>query len=64
MKDGGYEIKADYTSELQNYKVETGTVGKEQLNRVDLYVDSNDLTKFYGMPREYWMVWTVRNGIP
>lgn len=48
VKDGGYEIKADYTSELQNYKVETGTVGKEQLNRVDLYVDSNDLTKFYG----------------
>jgi len=48
VKDGGYEIKADYTSELQNYKVETGTVGKEQLNWVDLYVDSNDLTKFYG----------------
>ena len=48
VKDGGYEIKADYTSELQNYKVETGTVGREQLNRVDLYVDSNDLTKFYG----------------
>lgn len=48
VNDGGYEIKANYTPELQNYKVETGTVGKEQLNRVDLYVDSNDLTKSYG----------------
>lgn len=48
VNDGGYEIKANYTPELQNYKVETGTVGKEQMNRVDLYVDSNDLTKSYG----------------
>lgn len=48
VKDGGYEIKADYTSELQNYKVETGTVGKEQLNRVDLYVDTKDVTTPFG----------------
>lgn len=48
VNDGGYEIKANYTPELQNYKVETGTVGKEHLNRVDLYVDSKDLTKSYG----------------
>lgn len=48
VKDGGYEIKADYTSELQNYKVETGTVGKEQLNRVDLYVNTKDVTTPFG----------------
>ncbi len=49
VKDGGYDITVtDYTKELQNYKIETGTVGKEQLNRVDLYVDSKDLTKSYG----------------
>lgn len=49
VKDGGYDITVtDYAKELQNYKVETGTVGKEKLNRVDLYVDSNDLTKSYG----------------
>ena len=49
VNDGGYDITVtDYTHELQNYKIEIGTIGKEQLNRVDLYVDSNDLTKFYG----------------
>lgn len=49
VKDGGYDIiVTDYAKELQNYKVETGTVGKEKLNRVDLYVDSNNLTKSYG----------------
>lgn len=49
VKDGGYDITVtDYAKELQNYKVETGTVGKEKLNRVDLYVDSNNLTKSYG----------------
>lgn len=49
VKDGGYDITVtDYTKELQNYKIETGTVGKEQLNRVDLYVDSTDMTKSYG----------------
>ena len=49
VKDGGYDITVtDYTKELQNYKIETGTVGKEQLNRVDLYVDSKDLIKSYG----------------
>ena len=49
VKDSGYDITVtDYAKELQNYKVETGTVGKEHLNRVDLYVDSKDLTKSYG----------------
>ena len=49
VKDGGYDITVtNYTKELQNYKIETGTVGKEQLNRVDLYVDTNNLTKSYG----------------
>ena len=46
--DPGYDIKADFKTDLKNYTVSEGTVGKEKIEKAALVVDTTGNTRTYG----------------
>ena len=46
--DPGYDIKAKFNTDLKNYTVSEGTVGKEKIEKAALVVDTKGNTRTYG----------------
>ena len=46
--DPGYDIKAKFNTDLTNYTVSEGTVGKEKIEKAALVVDTTGNTRTYG----------------
>ena len=46
--DPGYDIKAKFNTDLTNYTVSEGTVGKEKIEKAALVVDTKGDTRTYG----------------
>ena len=46
--DPGYDIKAKFNTDLKNYTVSEGTVGKEKIEKAALVVDTKGDTRTYG----------------
>lgn len=44
----GYDIKASFDTDLTNYAVEEGTVGKEKIEKATLHLFTGDYTEAYG----------------
>lgn len=44
----GYDIKASFDTDLTNYAVEEGTVGKEKIEKATLHLSTGDYTEAYG----------------